>query len=167
MMVLLIVCLFICTVIVYILYTKVIIYVNTVTQEFYIRVVGLLKASVETDVDKLIRVRIEAWFMKFDVLPLDHKRKSKMKKSTPRPKSENKKKLTVHKILQVVRTFKIKEFVLNIDTGNCITNAKLYPLLSIANLCKGQFNINFQGQNQLILQIENRPVRILKAFINN
>ena len=72
----------------------------------------------------------------------------------------------MHKILQVVRTFKIKEFVLNIDTGNCITNAKLYPLLSIAHLCKGQFNINFQGQNQLILQIENRPVRILKAFIN-
>ena len=52
------------------------------------------------------------------------------------------------------------------DTGNCILNAKLYPLFALLNYYTGNFYINFQGRNQLVLLVKNRPIDIIKSLIN-
>lgn len=57
-------------------------------------------------------------------------------------------------------------FYLNIDTGDCISNAKLYPLFAFFNYKGGNFNINFEGKNRLALHIQNRPIKIIKTFFN-
>ncbi len=68
--------------------------------------------------------------------------------------------------LRLLKSFRIKQFLLNVDTGNCISNAKLYPVFAFLNYRVGGFNINFQGRNQLVLHIQNRPIHIIRSFIN-
>ena len=74
--------------------------------------------------------------------------------------------MSFKKMLRLTRTFKVKTFMLNIDSGDAITNAKLYPIFSLLNYRGGNFNINFEGRNQLILQLQNRPIDLIKSFIN-
>ena len=64
--------------------------------------------------------------------------------------------------LRVIRSFKVRRFHLDIDTDNYTTNALLYPALTIA---KADINVNFNGVNELDLEIENRAFNILKALI--
>ena len=74
--------------------------------------------------------------------------------------------MDIKKVRRMLRTFKVKEFLLDFDSGNCITNAKLYPVFVYLNYQIGGFHINFQGRNQLVLQLHNRPIHIIKSFIN-
>ncbi|WP_157961199.1 hypothetical protein [Lutibacter citreus] len=60
----------------------------------------------------------------------------------------------------------MKKFLINIDTGDPILNAKLYPIFSLLNISKGNFNVNFKNINQLTLHLENRPIDIIKSYIN-
>jgi len=68
--------------------------------------------------------------------------------------------------MRFLKSFKVKKLLLNIDTGNCILNAKLYPFFSLLNYQIGNFSINFQGRNRLALEVENRPIDIIKSIIN-
>ncbi len=52
------------------------------------------------------------------------------------------------------------------DTGDVVKNAKLYPAFAFLNYHVGGFNINFQGRNQLAVRLQNRPIDIIKLFIN-
>ncbi|MDE3740451.1 hypothetical protein [Maribacter polysaccharolyticus] len=159
--------LLIAVIIVYLLFLKMKLYINTDTRQYYLQVVGIVKASVEADKERLVRIHIRTFFMNFYVYPLEAGRRPKKKKKISKPKVSKGKSFNYNRILRIIRTFKVNRLVLDIDTGNCITNAKLYPLCGLSHLTNGQFNINFQGRNQLILQLDNRPIRIIKAFINN
>lgn len=55
---------------------------------------------------------------------------------------------------------------MNIDTGDCIANSKLYPVFSFLSYQFGGFHVNYKGQNTLVLAVENRPIRIIKSFFN-
>ena len=68
------------------------------------------------------------------------------------------------KAIRVIKSFKVKKIYINIDTGNCILNAKLYPLFAFLNYNNGNYFINFQGQNQFILVMENKPIDILLSY---
>ena len=104
--------------------------------------------------------------MKFYIYPLKKKRLNKQKKDKEKYLTKSKKHLSFTRIFKILKTFKTKEFYLNIDTGNCILNAKLYPLFALLNYNTGNFHINFQGRNQLVLIIKNRPIDIIKSIIN-
>ena len=68
------------------------------------------------------------------------------------------------KILRVVKTFRIKQWEIGIDTTDYILNAHLYPL----NFLPGLFpyiRINFRGENYLYIKINNNSWRILYAFL--
>ena len=70
------------------------------------------------------------------------------------------------KAIRMIKSFSIKQFYLNIDTGDVITNAKLYPVFAFFNFYTGGFQINFQGENQAIIHIQNRPINIIRSFFN-
>jgi hypothetical protein len=56
--------------------------------------------------------------------------------------------------------------VLDVDTGNCIQNAKLYPAFAFLNHHVGTFHINFEGRVNMVLHMQSRPINIIKSFIN-
>lgn len=152
--------------ILFLLFMKVVLFINTGTQEYFIHAKGLLKANIEPDGEQLIRIHIKVLFMDFYFHPLNHISPQKKGKTIKKQQVPKKRFLKMNRILKALRTFKVNQLVLNIDTGNCITNAKLYPVFAFLNLSQGQFNINFMGRNQFILHIQNRPIHLIKALIN-
>ncbi|MBD0849540.1 hypothetical protein [Maribacter arenosus] len=161
-----IILLVISAIIVYLLFVQLVLYIDTGTNEYYVRVKGLMKANIMPHKEELIQIRIRAFFMNFYFYPIN-KIGTPIKPSTTKKLGIKKKRqLGFRKGLRLLRSFEVKRFYVELDTGNCITNAKLYPLFALLNQKSGNFRINFEGKNQLILHLQNRPIHILKSFIN-
>ena len=74
--------------------------------------------------------------------------------------------MTIARMRRLLLSFRVKAFRLDLDTGNPILNARLYPLTYLPGPGTGAVRINFQNRNNIRLQIVNRPIYILKALIN-
>lgn len=155
-----------CLFIVYLLFMKLILYIDTENSKYYIQAKGLIKAHIEEDRKELFRIHLRVLFMNFYFYPLNSTRKSKSNDPSKKAAIKKHSQISFKKGIRILRTFKIKKFDVKIDTGNCITNAKLYPLFSALNHHLANFRINFEGNNQLILFIQNRPINIIRAIIN-
>ncbi len=152
----------------YLLLMPIILSINTQKNEYYIQLKGLAKANIEPDEKEIIRIRLKVFFMTFYFFPIEeYYKRERVKKLKPKKhKTKSRKHFGLSKGLKVLKTFKIKQFVIDIDTGNVITNAKLYPAFAFLNYHIGGFNVNFQGRNQLAVRLQNRPIDIIKLFIN-
>jgi hypothetical protein len=91
------------------------------------------------------------------------KKINQLKKAT---KKKNRKGFGITKMLRIVRSFKIKKMIINVDTGDCILNAKLIPIFVFLNHYMGTFSVNYEGKNQIMLQVQNRPIYLIKRIIN-
>lgn len=150
-------------VVVYVLFTPIILFIDTNTNEYYIQLKGLAKASLEPIKIELLRVKLNVLFMTFYLYPLKYKW---TKKRINNKKTFNKQLISFNKIIRIIKSFKVKKLLLKIDTGDPIINAKLYPVFSLLNYSTGNFSVNFKNKNQLALHIENRPIDLIKSFIN-
>jgi len=151
----------------YLLLVPVICFINTRTHQYYLQIVGLAKAYIESDEEQWIRLKLKVLFFTFTFYPLKAIGSEKEKTSKAKPKKKkSRKRIDYQTFLRIIRSFNVEKFYLNIDTGNCIYNAKLYPLFAFLNYKMGDFYINFRGNNQLHLVVKNRPIRIIRAFIN-
>ena len=95
--------------------------------------------------------------------------KSKPKKikeptSKKKPKRRMKIKQLLKKIVRIIKTFRVTEWQLAVDTGDHTQNAQLYPLNFLPYAFK-HLHINFSNENYLLLKIRNRPWKILYAFL--
>ncbi len=152
----------------YLLLVPIILSINTQKNDYYIQLKGLAKANFEPHEEELLRIKLKVFFMTFYFYPIDeyYKRKRVKKLKSKKHKTKSRKRLSLYKGLQVLKTFKVKQFVIDMDTGDVVKNAKLYPAFAFLNYHVGGFNINFQGRNQLAVRLQNRPIDIIKLFIN-
>jgi len=148
------------------LITPIIIYIDTLTNQYYIQLLGMAKANFEKDDAEFFRIRLNILFFNLYIYPLKKKASNKEKEIKNHHSLKSKKRISIRKIYNILKTFKIKQFFINMDTGNYILNAKLYPLFTLLNYNTGNFHINFQGRNQLVLLAKNRPIDIIRSFIN-
>lgn len=143
------------------------IYVDTRRNLYYAELKGLARASIEPDKIEVIRIRLKIPFKVFYFFPLKAWNSLKKKKKRKTEKgSKNRNRFTPKTILRLIRSFRVKEWKLDLDTGDCITNAKLYPLFALLNYRFGGFNINYEGRNHALLLLRNRPISMIKLFIN-
>jgi len=161
-MTLAIVLLFLSLLIVYILFVPIIVCIDTDTHQYFIQIKGLAKVSLEREKVEIIRLKLKVLYMNFYFYPLKQLWRTKKAKAK---KKFNKKK-EFQKGIKILKSFKVKQLRLNIDTGDCILNAKLYPFFSFLNYHIGCFNVNFKGRNHLKIELENRPIYIIKSIIN-
>jgi hypothetical protein len=154
--------------IVYMSMIPIVLFIDTKTNEYYIRVKGLVKASIEGHKEEFIRIKLRLFFLNFYFYPLRNIGSGKSKKIADRAdnKKKNKKGFDISKGLRMVKAFKVKRFLFDIDTGDCILNAKLYPLFALLNYSVGGFRVNFVGRNRVELYICSRPIYLIKSFIN-
>ncbi|WP_299113919.1 hypothetical protein [uncultured Winogradskyella sp.] len=145
--------------VIYLLLMPIIIVIDTISGKYYIQLKGLAKASIVYDEKEILKIKLRAFFLNFNFYPF-------RVRLSPKQSKKPKKSMDFRIGLKIIKSFKVKQFYLNLDTGNCITNAKLYPFFAFLNYYKGGYNINFTGQNTLQITIENRPIRIIKSFIN-
>jgi len=143
------------------------IYIDTRGNEYYAELKGLARASVERDKLELIRIRLKIPFKVFYFFPLKPRNTlKKKKKSIPKKGSKSRNRFTPKTVLRLIGSFKIEKWNVDLDTGDCITNAKLYPLFALLNYRFGGFNINYEGRNHALLLLRNRPINMIKLFIN-
>ena len=151
---------------VFLLLVPIIICIDTTSNQYYLELKGLIKANLEKHETEIFRIRLHVLFMTFYMYPLKKKSLNKQKKDNKKHVNKPKNHITFNRFFKILKTFKIKQFFINMDTGNCILNAKLYPLFALLNYYTGNFYINFQGRNQLVLLVKNRPIDIIKSLIN-
>ena len=137
--------------------------INTDTQQYFVRLKGILKVSIEPIKVEILRVKMRFLFMDYYFYPLKYKKKKNVKKIG---KTFGKRKNEMVKIFRIINSFKIKKNRVNIDTGDVILNAKLYPAFAFLNYYVGNFNVNFKGRNQLVLHMQSKPIDIIKSIIN-
>jgi len=68
--------------------------------------------------------------------------------------------------LAIIKTFRVTQWKLALDTGDFALNGQLYPL-NILPYFANHLLINFQNENYMVLKIRNRPWRIIYAFLKN
>ena len=139
---------------------------DTIEKLYFVQLQGLAKASIEGDKEELLRIRLQIFFRSFYFYPLRKINASRTKKVRAKKQKKLGSKMSFKTASRLLNSFKVKEFVLNIDTGNFILNAKLYPAFAFLNYHIGNISVNFEGRNQMVLYLQNRPIYILKSFIN-
>ena len=142
--------------------------IDTRSNQYYLRYGGLVKANVEGDEDEIIRLRLRVFWMQFKFYPLRKSKKEKKPKEIPKKKKKKVRDRIPDKrtMLRLMRSFRVKKFDVELDTGDSVLNAKLYPLYAVLPFTNIRFGINFEGRNELALVIENRPIRIIRSYIN-
>lgn len=150
----------------YLLFVPIIFRIDTDAKQYFIQVKGLMKAELKGDKEQLIKLRLKILFLHFNFFPLKYKKQTKTKKPAKSSSRSRRSRFGFRKIIRLFRSFRIRQFSLNVDTGDPILNAKLYPVFGFLNHRYGGFEINFQNRNRLVLEIQNRPIYILKSFIN-
>lgn len=148
------------SIIIYLLFARLSLVIDTSTNRYFLELQGIGSINAEKDATEILKLRMHIFFLDFNFYPLRPDKKKKIKKKKSRFP------LTIKQSYRLIKSFKIKRFYLDVDTGDCITNAKLYPVFSLLNFRKRQFNINFNGRNKLVLHIQNRPINIIKSYIN-
>lgn len=157
--------------VVYLLLMPIILSIDTEKNEYFIQLKGLVKAYLEPHQEEIIRIKLNIFFMTFYFFPIDQyykrKRTKKLKQKSPKPKkNKTKNSFSLDKGIKILKTIKVKRFAIDLDTGDVVQNAKLYPAFALLNYYKGGFNINFEGRNKLVVHLQDRPIDILKVFIN-
>ena len=152
------------SIIIYLLFARIILFIDTSTNQYYLKLQGICKINVFRDETEILKLQLHLLFFYFNFYPLNS---SKKKKRNPgKKKKKSRFYLTYKQAYYLIKSFKVKHFYLDLDTGDCITNAKLYPIFSLLNYRAGYFSINFNDRNKLVLNIQNRPIYIIKSFIN-
>lgn len=139
---------------------------DTAARKLELRAGHLAWARLEDDREELIHLRLHVPFATYcwkptDLVRMHNKRKKKIKS---RPKKSGKHRQV--NWIQVFRSFRVRQFSWDLDTGDPVWNAQLYPLAFMLQQRGTAFRVNFWNQNRLAFRVTNRPVRLLKSFVN-
>lgn len=144
----------------------IVLFIDTATNEYYLHLQGLAKASVESHEEEFIRIKLKLFFLSFYFYPLRYIGSKKSKKPENKVVKKRGKSIDFAKGLQLLKSIRVKRLFVDIDTGDCILNARLYPIFAFLNYKTGNFNINFEGKNRLALHLYSRPFYLIKSFFN-
>ena len=152
------------SIVIYLLFARISLIIDTSINQYVIKMQGICSIHAERDETEILKLQLHVFFLHFNFYPLTPDKNKKLKPEKKKKKSRFS--FTFKQAYHFVKSFRIKRFYIDLDTGDCIANAKLYPIFSLVNYKKGNFNINFNGRNKLVLHIQNRPIYIIKSFIN-
>lgn len=155
---------FLVAVITYFLFMPVHLMINTDLNEYYLKLYPILKASFEGDSKKIFKIKLRLLFLKFNLFPLDYFREKSTNKKAKKKKKNGRTKIGFKKIFKMVKAIKVKKLFVNVDTGDCIYNSKLFPFVAFLKYHFGNFNINFKGRNSVNLHLQCRSIDILKTM---
>ena len=153
--------------ILFVLVTPLIIRIDTRENIYLIRWAGLVRMQILPDTDKLLVINVRSLFWNKDFYPLT-KRVAKEQKDEPAKPSKKKKRSLRYmsrRAWHVLRSFRVRQFSVDLDTGDYIWNAYLYPVFWFLNTRKRHLYINYEGRVTAKIEIRNRLIRMLYAFI--
>ena len=117
--------------------------------------------------DIRLSVQLPIWRKTYSLLELGAMKRDKKRRTQ---KKERRRgtflKMTRKRIKRLLYSFKILKFKLNLDTDDYVLNAYLFPIFSLlSSRGASQLGINYNGDFELQLLIENRLIRMIQAII--
>jgi len=151
---------------IYLLLMPIILVINTSGNQYFIQIGKLAIVYLEPHPEKILRIRLRSFFRNFYFYPLI--RNTDKKKSRPDNgiKRKPRRRASFKWVFKLISSFKIKKLSVVIDTGDFTTNARWYPVFYFLGKAGGEWHINFEGKNALEIKLANRPIYLLKSFIN-
>jgi hypothetical protein len=167
-MILYIVISFFIALLLWILFCPVIIFVNTVNNQYHLMLPGIFKAVVVPS-PELFYVRGWIFFIPFKYHPFRGKRKKKKEKPEKKPKKKRPRRIggNVRLLTDAVASFRIRKLRLDLDTDDFMLNAWLVPAFSLVNSKNIQMRVNFEGNSSLLLELRIHLGSLLWIFIRN
>ncbi len=146
----------------WILFSPIQITLNSQKKIYQIHWYGIARARLLLlSKDFLIRVNVFFWEKDFSLL----RPKKEKKKATKKKRKFRSRKKTLKKIIRILKSFKIKIFKIDLDTGDYIQNSYLYPVFHFLKNKKRDLSINYRGDVNIHLKIENRLYKILLSLL--
>lgn len=138
--------------------------VNSRENRYCIRYHKLAEAKIYATAESLfLELRIMGWHTIIDLLRRRNGKIKTVKKTKPGVV-----KISVRKMLAIVKSFKLSRCRVSADTGDMAMNGILYPwLFWLGRLTKNDVRINFCNDNAIELVIENNFYRLLRAYLTN
>lgn len=153
--------------------------INSFKEEYYFQLRKVFRISIIFDPDEIIFINVKVFFIRFNLHPLQiitnprknkkaEKKKKRKKKRAQRVRSLKNTGYFLSRLTwKTAETFKLKTLILDIDTGNVITNAYLIPIFTSFNKNQTQLNVNYLGQTGIHIAYENSLFLILRAVIKS
>jgi hypothetical protein len=113
-------------------------------------------------------LKFRVWFYSKQLLIDSMGRKASGKNQSRHRKKKTGKSLRkwMNTALHVLKTFRISQCTVSVDTGDAVMNSWMH-IGYVSPLIRNHVNINYSSQNKVFIQVRNRPIRILYAFVNS
>lgn len=155
------------------MFAPIVLCVDTSRQQYYLWWRSIARAELVPSTDSwLLRFRFFFWTYAFDLLRPDTWPDGRKKKVSDRPKKgrkQRKKRFTLRRIplriWRVLQSFQWQENRIHLDTDDVVQNAYLYPLFAVLRSPQRDWQINYEGRVDIVLKAQNRPFRMLRAFL--
>lgn len=136
---------------------------------YQIRFHRLISFSFSPTDKLLLEVKIMCWKKQIDLLdPVMYENKQPVNLHMPGDKMNGKNEWKFKKLIRVLQSFKVKACRISFDSYNMQLNGMLFPLFYFAGFYfKKKIQINFTGENYIILQMKNTMARMALAYIRS
>jgi len=156
---------FLACILIFLLYTPIFLEIDSTRRLVQIRMRGVARVRIITRESKIgICLNILGW-EKLIFPGTRRKRKEAAAKTSGFQLKRSTLKKMPAKILAVIRSFRVKIFDLNIDTDDYAVNALLFPFAVLLSRSNHSVRINFEGEVELRLTIENNLQHMLRAYL--
>lgn len=152
----------------YLLFAPFYLEINTTRDVYRVRFHRLAVAGIAARKHSLVlEVRVIGWQKEIDLQKMLFSRQQPTnKKNEKKPREHVKRAVPFRKALAVLRSFDIRECVINVDFGEVTTNGMLFPAAWLASRATGrQIEVNFLGHTILILKVRNNLARMAWAYM--
>ncbi|MFI5134376.1 MAG: hypothetical protein ACHQD9_00855 [Chitinophagales bacterium] len=65
-----------------------------------------------------------------------------------------------------MKSFRVQQFYLDVDSGNFLLNSWLFPALHLLDPRHRHLNVNFNDRNAIAITLENNLLRIMRAMLS-
>jgi hypothetical protein len=151
----------------WLLLAPVFLYISTTESKYEAGLKGVFKVMIKMDSKEFPYLLGKVFFYSFRIQLFKVKAK-KIKAATPRKRRKKMRKLVRKKmrvimkiVWKVIRSYKLKQLKLNIDTGDVIRNAHLIPVFSIVHQEKVKLAVNYEDKTEFLLHLESSLGRML------
>ena len=143
----------------------IVILIDTTTNTYHLKL-GIATASIEGHEQEMFRVKLRVMPFRLYFYPLRKWKLAKRKKAIKKNVRRYKKRNRLKQSLRILRSFTLEKLHVDLDTGDYILNAQLYPAFTFINQFSGGVHVNFKGRRQVIIKVRNRPIHIIRSIIN-
>ncbi len=152
------------SVICFLLLTPLVVEVDSVRRKYGIYYRGIAAIDLRWDEGLYLQLWVLGWRKTIDPFGMRDQKPHEKKPQKPKRKRVAFSRIR-RKLGHVLRSFTVKRFYVNVDTGDYPLNGLLYPLAGALSNERRTFHINFNGDVVVRIRIENRLGKILYAII--